>query len=195
MIHHDRFICSQTEFEQWKQARVGVVTATQVSKAATPAGFSEAVAELHNPTEVEDNPYMEFGRNHERWVTLTLKNDFGIFPNDWLIAGRQEPWHTATPDGLSLDHTTIAEVKTTGRDWGSWAKVPIHYRRQVQWQLHVTEADKCVFAWLLRAEGNDGRFVPAWWEPKVVVVPRDEEMITHLIAVADQLHEVTKGTA
>jgi hypothetical protein len=104
-----------------------------------------------------------------------------------------EPWHTATPDGLSLDHHTIAEVKTTGRDWGTWSKVPIHYRRQVAWQLHVSGASRCVFAWLLRGEAASGQFVPMWFEPKVVVVDRDQEVITHLISVADQLHEITKG--
>ena len=194
MIHHDRFIASQTEFAQWKAARVGVITATQVSKAATPAGFEDAVAEIENPVDIDDNPYMKFGRDHERWVTLTLKDRYGIFPNDWLIAAEKTPWHTATPDGLSLDHDTIAEVKTTGRDWGTWAKVPIHYRRQVQWQLHVTGASRCAFTWLLRAESAGGQFVPAWFDPKMVMVERDEEMITHLIAVADQLHEITKGT-
>ena len=137
---------------------------------------------------------MQFGRDHERWLVLALKDKFGIFPNDWLIAAERTSWHTATPDGLSLDHNTIAEVKTTGRDWGTWEKVPIHYRRQVQWQMYVTNASTCVFAWLLRVESAGGQFVPAWFEPKVVKVQRDEEMITHLIAVADQLHEITKGT-
>jgi hypothetical protein len=50
--------------------------------------------------------------------------------------------------------------------------------------LHVTGAEQCVFAWLLRAEAENGEFVPAWLEPKHVVINRDDIMIQHLITVA-----------
>jgi predicted phage-related endonuclease len=93
----------------------------------------------------------------------------------------------ATPDGLSLDNVAIAEIKTTGKDWNP-EKIPVQYRRQVQWQLHVTGARQCVFAWMLREE-RDGAFMPAWFEPRVVVMERDEEMIASLVKVADGLWE------
>jgi hypothetical protein len=131
---------------------------------------------------------MKFGRDSEGWIVAALKNEFGIFPNDWVIAaeGFENRWQMATPDGLSLDHQRIAEVKTTGKDWGQWKSVPIHYRRQVQWQLHVTGATECVFGWVLREETPDG-FVAAWFEPKTVLVERDENMIRDLIEVAERL--------
>ena len=89
----------------------------------------------------------------------------------------------ATPDGLNADWSIIAEVKTTGKDWDG-NTIPIQYRRQVQWQLHVTGAKHCVFAWLLRVEDDNGVFAPAWLEPKVVIIDRDEDMIADLIDVA-----------
>lgn len=188
MISVDRFIASSQERTAWLAARRNGVTATQVAGAATPSGFKAAVEWMHNPTDIDDNEYMKFGRDNERWLCLALKNEYGVLPNDWLLAGEIR-WHLATPDGLSPDGKMIAEIKTTGRDWGEWSKVPIHYRRQVQWQLHVSGAEAAVFAWMLRVEMN-GKFVPGWFEPKHVLVERDEKTINQLIDVAERLHEV-----
>lgn len=186
MISIDRFIAPSSARELWLEARRGTVTATQVSKAATPTGMEQVLKEIENPVDIADNPFMKFGRDNEQWIMLSLKS-YGLLPNEWLIAHETERWQTATPDGLSLSHDLIAEVKTTGKDWGEWSKVPIHYRRQVQWQLHVSGADACIFAWLLRAESKSG-LVPAWFEPKTVVVERDEKMINDLIGVANEIH-------
>jgi hypothetical protein len=41
---------------------------------------------------------------------------------------------------------------------------------------------------MLREE-RDGAFMPAWFEPRVVVMERDEEMIASLVKVADELWE------
>ncbi len=100
----------------------------------------------------------------------------------------------ATPDGLSLDHFLISEIKTTGKDWGEEKHIPIHYRRQVQWQLFCTGAKRCLFAWLLRKE-IDGAMVPAWFEPKTLWIERDSVEISKLIDVADRLLEWRKSNA
>lgn len=187
MIKPYRFIANKAlDFDGWLAARRDGVTATQVGKAATPSGFKEAVAEYRSPTEIPDNPYMAFGREQEGFVSLWLKEEVGIFPNEWLIGHEDTPQYLATPDGISLDHRVISEVKTTGKDWASYKDVPIHYRRQVQWQLYVTGAEECIFAWLLRVESG-GRFVPGWFEPKTVSVLRDEKEIDKLVEVADRL--------
>jgi hypothetical protein len=52
--------------------------------------------------------------------------------------------------------------------------------------MHVTGAKQCIFGWLLRAEADNGEFVPAWLEPKWVVIFRDDEMIEQLIEVAQR---------
>jgi predicted phage-related endonuclease len=112
---------------------------------------------------------------------------FGILPNEWLIRNDKYPHHLATPDGLSLDHELISEVKTTGQDWEE-KSIPIQYRRQVQWQLHVTGASRCLFAWMKRID-EGGVFAPAWFEPKTLWIERDKTMIEMLISTANRLWE------
>jgi hypothetical protein len=189
MISADRFIETSDNYEAWLEARRGGVTATEVANAATPAGLKQALADRANPQPVEANAYMQFGSDNEDWIARVLKRDFDLMPNRWLIAADGVPQHMATPDALSLDHEWIGEIKTGGKAPLSKEGLlvpPIAHRRQIQWQLHCTGAKSCVYAFLLRAE-VDGVFVPAWLEPQIVIVPRDEEMISDLVRVADQL--------
>ena len=189
MIDVERFISPSSARSEWLKARRNGVTATQVSKGATPKGFETEVKKMTTGEEIEDNAFMKFGRDSEQWIALSLKEKFGIMPNEWLIAAKEQRWQMATPDGITLTHELISEIKTTGTDWGEWSKVPIHYRRQVMWQLHVTGAEACVFAWVLRKENNAGVFVPAWFEPKTILVKRDIGMIDDLINVAENLRK------
>ena len=189
MLLLDQFVASKSvNAGRWLSARREGVTATQVAKAAAgPGGFEQAVQDYRADFVESDNPYMAFGRAWEGPLSMQLKTSWGVMPNDWLIRHTTHPHHMATPDGLSLDHVAIAEIKTTGKDLNG-EKIPVQYRRQVQWQLHVTGARQCVFAWMLREE-RDGAFLPAWFEPRVVVMERDEEMIASLVKVADELWE------
>jgi hypothetical protein len=194
MIDAYRFKANKAiDFAGWISAREYGVTATQVASGATPAGFRDLVVELRDPQPIEDNGYMRFGREQEAPISLWVKSGFEIMPNEWLIAHETDPKYLATPDGLSLDHSLISEIKTTGKDWNP-ENIPIRYRRQVQWQLHVTGAERCLFAWMLRAE-SFGVFVPGWIDPKHVWIDRDEEMIADLSAVADSIWEAVKGDA
>lgn len=175
--------------DEWYKARQYGVSATTVAKAASGvAGYDAELNRALFPEDnvVEDNAYMKFGRDWENWIVEALPDEYGIKANDWLICGvGKYEHHLATPDGLNDDWSTIAEVKTTGKDWEGQT-IPIQYRRQVQWQLHVTGATQCVFAWLLRAEADNGDLVPAWLEPKHVVMERDDDMIADLIEVANR---------
>lgn len=189
MLGLDQFVASKALNEgMWLDARRKGVTATQVAKAASgPGGFEQAVQDYVQDYIEQDNPYMAFGRAWEPVIAMDLKYSHGIMPNDWLLANSEFPHHLATPDGLSLDHMKISEIKTTGKDWGE-GKIPIQYRRQVQWQLHVTGAEVCVFAWMLREE-NEGVFVPAWFDSKVILIEPDAEIIEQLIETAEGLWE------
>jgi putative phage-type endonuclease len=180
---------ARSQTDEWYKARQYGVSATTVAKAASgPAGYN---AELNNAlfpedNEVVDNEYMRFGRDHEEWIVDNLPQEYGIKHNDWLIRGDGDyRWHLATPDGLNDDWTIIAEVKTTGKDWDG-STIPIQYRRQVQWQLHVTGAQRCVFAWLLRTTSEFGDLTAAWLEPKHIIMERDQTMIEELIEVAQR---------
>lgn len=180
--------------EEWYKAREYGVSATTVAKAAAgPGGYNAELERALHPEDnvIEDNAYMKFGRDWEQWIVEALPASYGITANDWLIAAAEQERHLATPDGLNADWSIIAEVKTTGKDWDKGlgrgvipADIPIQYRRQVQWQMYVTGATKCVFAWLLRVEDDNGVFAPAWLEPKVIIIDRDEDMIRDLIEVA-----------
>jgi hypothetical protein len=189
MIEPSRFLVSSSDYEKWLEVRATGVTATAVSKAVTPEGFREVMESLRNPNPIADNDYMRFGREQESALIDKLSTQFDLEPNDWLIAkdDSENRWQMATPDGLSPGHELIAEVKTTGRDWGEWRAVPGHYQRQVQWQLYVTGATSCVFGWMLRTT-RQGDMVPAWPGPKFVVVNRDEALIERLIVVAENLY-------
>jgi hypothetical protein len=190
MISAERFIAEKsTDFEGWLAARRHGVTATQVANASTPAGYEKAVADFVLEYSEPDNPFMVFGRDWEGFLADWAEATHGVAPNEWLISGA-ESHHLATPDGLAPGHTVIGEYKTTGKDWGTVDKLPIRYRRQVQWQLHVTGADTCLVVWLLRetVETEDGlAMVPAWFEPKWGWVKRDEEMIAKLVETANRL--------
>jgi len=191
MIPKNRFIVSQSaDREGWLNARRYGVTATQVATAATPAGFEKAAVDFLTEHREPDNPYMQFGREWEPLMSDYVQVEYGVDPNDWLIRG-DYAHHLATPDGIS-QRGVIGEYKTTGKDWGTVEKLPVRYRRQIQWQLWVTGAEKCVVAWLLRGEVN-GVFVPEWFEPKTGMIFRDEEMITDLRVTADRLWRFVRG--
>lgn len=192
MINDDRFLaCKADDFEGWLNARRYGITATQVATASTPAGFDKAAADFLAEYREADNAYMAFGRDWENHMAEFVDAEFGVEPNEWLVRGDVNH-HLATPDGLSGNHRWIGEYKTTGKDWETVERLPLRYVRQVQWQLHVTGAEACVVAWLLRDE-VDGEFVPAWFRPKAGMVYRNEQMISDLVATADRLWRFVRG--
>lgn len=186
MIDVERFIASSQTRGLWLAARDRGVTATQVAKASTPAGMKEVLAQIENPTPVEANAFMSWGTEREAHIAHVVKDRFGILPNDWLLCadGAGNEWQMATPDGLSLDHSLIGEYKTSGKPLD---KVPANYMRQVQWQLYVTGAEKCLFAYELRLEGPEG-FVPGF-DVETQWIERNEDMISELIVTAQKIQE------
>jgi predicted phage-related endonuclease len=189
VIEQERFLVPSSQREKWLEVRQQGVTATAVSKAVTPDGYREVLEQLRRPTDIPDNDYMRFGREQEGPIIEKLQSLVDIQPNDWLISRDtgEKKWMMATPDGLSSNHEVTAEVKTTGRDWERWAKVPGNYHRQVQWQLFVTGAEVCIFAWMLRVKRGSA-MEPAWPGPKFLEVTRDEVLIERLQETAHRLY-------
>jgi putative phage-type endonuclease len=188
MIDATRFLVESTDRENWLEARRHGVTATEVAKAATPSGFKVAVEERLNPTAIDDNPFMAFGRDNEGWLARWVKDQTGVMPNRWLIMSDAGYRFLATPDGLSLDHLEIAEIKTGGK--AEYVNPPIQYRRQMQWQMLVTGATRCYYAFMLRSAD----FQPAWMEPKAQWIDRDPDMIANLLGVAANLLAASEET-
>lgn len=184
MISVERFIARSSMRAEWLAARERGVTATQVAFASTPAGMKQILAEIKNPVEVVPNAYMEWGNAREPFIADVVKERFGIMPNEWVICadGPGNQWMMATPDGLSMDHSFIAEIKTSSKPLDN---IPMNYKRQVQFQLFVTGAEKCLFAYEQRLEGPEG-FVPGM-EVHTQWVERDEEMIKELVLTAQKV--------
>lgn len=191
LISADRFIVRSADREAWLEARRGGVSATEVAAAATPSGFAEVVENRRNPAPIEDNAYMQFGREAEPEIMRFAHNEFGLLPQDWLIADETDRRFFATPDGISVSHHEIAEAKTTGDPWEgaetNQNKIPIKYRRQVQWQLMCTNATRCLFLWQLREPDNHGWFYMPWLEPRHVWITPDPKMISELVSTAGRL--------
>lgn len=184
MIAAERFLSSSQTKSLWLADRERGVTATQVARAATPAGLEAELKAMSEPQPVYVNATMNWGIEREPWIAHAVFEQYQVLPNDWLICAEQADWHLATPDGLSLDHKTIGEYKTAGKPLD---KIPINYIRQVQWQLHVTGAERCIFAYELRVETPTG-FAPGFDIP-MQIVERDEKEIAKLISVAEVLQE------
>ena len=187
MISVDRFIARSSNRDMWLAARAQGVTATMVAKAATTAGFAQVVADILDPKPVVPDAFMEWGTFREPFIALEVKDRYGIMPNEWLIAKDSglNRWQMATPDGLSLDHTFIAEIKTGGSEF---VGIPIAHRRQMQWQMFVTDTHACVYAYERRLVNPDGSFQAAF-APVFELYERDEAMIRELVSVAEQVQQ------
>ena len=189
MIEADRFLVRSSDRDAWLWHRSQGVTATMVAKAFSPAGFAEVVAEMENPREVTPNAYMTWGNQREPYIAEVVKERYGVMPNDWVISkgGKLSPdrWQMATPDGLSLDHKVIGEYKTTGKPLD---KISALYMRQVQWQLYVTDAQSCVFAYELRLDAPGG-FAPGF-DVVTQVIERDDKLIKSLVSIAEKVQQV-----
>lgn len=189
MIESKRFVARSSSRDAWLDARKQGVTATAVAKAASgPAGFRDQLEARLNPVDVEVNAFMAWGSLMEAPIADWVKSETGIMPNEWLIAHEFDARFLATPDGLSLNHGLIAEIKTMGKPL---EKPPLDHVRQMQWQMFVTGATRCFYAWQLRVDGANG-FVPGWFEPRSLWVERDEKMIADLVTVAERLIEGEK---
>ncbi len=189
MIEVDRFLVRSSDREAWLWHRSQGVTATMVARAFTTAGFAEVVAQMENPVEVTVNAYMEWGNEREPYIAQIVKERYGLLPNDWLISAgvslSPDRWMMATPDGLSLDHKMIGEYKT-GSSLGKTIKA--EHVRQMQWQMWVTDAESCVYAFEERRDAPGG-FAPGF-DVECRVVERDEKLIKELVSVAEKLQTV-----
>lgn len=190
MIDASRFIVQSRFREDWLIAREGGVTATMVAQAATPSGLAALIRSWDEPP-FEGNPYTDFGTWAERYIVDHAHREFGILANDWLIQSAIDPRFLGTPDGLSLDHREIAEAKTGSTPPKSLevSSIKREHRDQCQWNLMVTDAERCRYLFQPRATAADGSFYLGLWEPIGIWIPRDEARIAHLITVAEQVME------
>jgi hypothetical protein len=60
--------------------------------------------------------------------------------------------------------------------------------RQIQWQMWVTGAQSCLFAYELRLDAPGG-FAPGF-DVECQIVDRDDELILKLVTVAEEVQQV-----
>jgi hypothetical protein len=186
MISAGRFVASKDIDEQaWLAARREGVTATMVARSATTSGMRDVLENFGAPVHV--NNFMAWGTAREPVIAGWVKREFGIMPNSWLISAGEplsaDRWMLCTPDGLSLDHSEIAEIKTGGTVTPT---IRIDHRRQIQWQLLVTRAERCLYVFEHRKDtGEDFEPGELSWE---WVYP-DLDMQDNLMQVAQTLQD------
>ncbi|WP_158614099.1 YqaJ viral recombinase family protein [Cellulomonas sp. PhB143] len=158
----------------WLAARRTGVTATDCTKIVRGDGTPSVQRAGLLEKKVFGAPDREFwgyahGREREPVIAAWVREEYGIEPNALLCAGA-DARHLATPDGIGAG--VVAEIKTS--------VLPLRramgrYRDQVQWQLHVTGAERSLFV-------VENRYT---LEREVTWVERDEVRLAVLVDHAD----------
>lgn len=127
------------------------------------------------------------GHEHEKTMLEFAASLADVVPNDALIANRDQPLHRGTPDGLGFGTTGEQAgrrivVETKSKDHRQKLEVvPIEDADQVQWQMHIADAD---FALYIRGQVDEhGQPLPG--DPWHQWIARDEHRIGQLVRAAD----------
>ena len=88
-----------------------------------------------------------------------------------------KPWHRCSDDGWNIDTNTILEIKCMGtlaHEKAKAGEVPSYYMCQVQWNLFVSKADKCLFI-SFRPEDSTMHII------EVLPIPKEQKMIEEAV--------------
>lgn len=181
-------LSSSVDEDAWHSDRAKGVTASEV--ALLESGGPKAWQNLRDTkagikTRFEGNEYTRWGHEREPHILAFLENEYGIEPNNNVLAHPDHPEYMATPDGIGTDGLSIGEAKTSKAD--RWETVPKKYVSQVQWGMFVTGAQVCFLAVEYYAVTGSGLLVTRYFEdPEVWTIHRDEEHISRLRGIADK---------
>ena len=177
---------------EWLEARKKYVTATEVAQLVRRGEsywreLREVKAGVREAKDLSHIPAIQHGREREPLIVPYVQSlEADMVHNEDLVVrlGR----YAATPDLIgdgivgeikTVKDTRLAKLQASG-DWPT-----SQYYDQVQWQLFVTGAIACVFAWE-PYEDWDGTLVPREDKRGNLTIHRDEERIKHLRKVADR---------
>ena len=177
--------------EQWLDARRRYVTATEVAQLVRRGQdywdeLREIKAGTRTAPDISGLPAVRHGREREALIAPYVQSlEEGTVPNEDLYVRNDR--YAATPDligdGIVGEIKTIKDTRLAklqqARGWPTG-----QYYDQVQWQLFVTGAIACVFAWE-PYEDWDGELVPREDMREHITIHRDEERIKALQEVAD----------
>ena len=177
--------------EQWLEARRRYVTATEVAQLVRRGQdywdeLREIKAGQRTAPDISGLPAVRHGREREALIVPYVQSlEQGMVPNEDLYVRNQR--YAATPDlvgdGIVGEIKTIKDTRLaklqTAKGWPTG-----QYYDQVQWQLFVTGAIACIFAWE-PVEMWEAEFVPREDLRDHITIHRDEERINQLREVAD----------
>ena len=177
--------------EQWLDARRRYVTATEVAQLVRRGQdywdeLREIKAGQRTAPDISGLPAIRHGREREALIVPYVQSlEQGMVPNDDLYVRNDR--YAATPDlvgdGIVGEIKTIKDTRLAklqqARGWPTG-----QYYDQVQWQLFVTGAIACIFAWE-PYEDWDGELVPREDMRDNITIHRDDLRINQLQEVAD----------
>lgn len=182
--------------EQWLEARKRYVTATEVAQLVRRGEsywreLRELKAGRRECKDLSHVPAVRHGKEREAAIVPFVQSlEPDMVHNEDLVVrlGR----YAATPD--LLGDGIVGEIKTVKdtrlaklQAAGGWPTG--QYYDQVQWQLFVTGAIACVFAWEPYEDWH-GTLVPREDKRGNITIHRDEERIKQLRSVADRFLDV-----
>jgi hypothetical protein len=182
--------------EKWLEERRKGVTATEVSKLAkgTPSARRLILQEKRTGEySFKGNKYTDWGLERELALVSLIEAEYGFEGSDILFFSASNSRHLATPDAVHLsDEVLIAEIKTSKYDLNPTES---HFQKstymdQMQWQMYVCDAQRCLFAW----EQHDDNWVEDEFgvpRPEPIYqnqtwIERDDARIAELIVIADE---------
>ena len=177
--------------EQWLDARRKYVTATEVAQLARRGQdywdeLREVKAGQRTAPDISGLPAVRHGREREALIVPYVQSlEEGMVPNDDLYVrnGRYAATPDLVGDGIVGEIKTIKDTRLAKlQDAKGWPTG--QYYDQVQWQLFVTGAIACIFAWE-PYEDWGGELVPREDMREHITIHRDDARITQLQEVAD----------
>ena len=177
--------------EQWLDARRKYVTATEVAQLVRRGQdywdeLREIKAGQRTAPDISGLPAVRHGREREALIVPYVQSlEEGMVPNDDLHVRNDR--YAATPDlvgdGIVGEIKTIKDTRLAklqaAKGWPTG-----QYYDQVQWQLFVTGAIACIFAWE-PYEDWGGELVPREDMREHITIHRDDARINQLQEVAD----------
>lgn len=175
---------------QWHDWRAQGIGGSEIAAIMGKSPFSTAYRVFEEKVGLRDqqesNFAMERGKRLEPVARAAYEEIIGEPVQPVCVQRTDKPWLRCSLDGASMDLDHLVEIKVPGQSTIELArkqKLPEHYMLQVQYQMLVTGAESADFVVYDHATG----------ELIIVLVERDEKLISEIEAAADEFWHDTQG--
>ncbi len=165
----------QQKTPQWLAYRASHINASEAAIILGISPYSNVNRLYKEKTkgfEQAPNHFMLRGLELEPIALEKFENEIGL--NFFPMVGESEenPWMSASFDGVTICRTAIVEIKANGKknhDLALNGEIPIHFKAQINHQLFVAGLEMCYY---YSFDGQDG---------VILEVKRDQEFIDKMI--------------